>query len=77
MSKTIARPMPAKKIEQEWAADLLNESKKLNPNDSELHKKFKQERIKLLGLTLIEGGNMSKGLPKRACLSLIKGGKQE
>lgn len=41
---------------RELAADIVKEVKALKPDQKELRKQLNKERIKALGLTLIQGG---------------------
>lgn len=41
---------------RELAADIVKEVKTLKPDQKELRKQLNKERIKALGLTLIQGG---------------------
>lgn len=46
----------ADKLGQELAADIVKEVKTLGPDQTELRKVLNNERIKALGLTLVQGG---------------------
>lgn len=58
MKKSNASAMTevVKKMGFELAADIVKEVKELKPDQKELRKQLNKERIKALGLTLIQGG---------------------
>jgi hypothetical protein len=58
MKKSNANAMPevARKFDLKVAADLVTKVKELGPDQKELKKQLNKERIKALGLTLIQGG---------------------
>lgn len=55
-SNAIGMPETVKKMGLELAADIVKEVKTLKPDQKELRKQLNKERIKALGLTLIQGG---------------------
>lgn len=58
MKKSNANAMPQAiaKLGQELAADIVKEVKTLKPDETAKRKLLNKERIKALGLTLIQGG---------------------
>lgn len=58
MKKSDAKLMPeaARKFDLKVAADLVTKVKELGPDQKELKRQLNKERIKALGLTLIQGG---------------------
>lgn len=58
MKKSNVSTMPeaARKFDLKLASDLVAKVKELSPDQKELKKQLNKERIKALGLTLIQGG---------------------